>query len=143
MRVCFDLTNTATSEFLTTETPLRIRIWDRRLARSPKNEPNSLIHTRHRGIPHRPYTMQKARPPFVLGAMLPKPDDYSKKKKKVQKDLRNSSSSFFFILFVLHNYSYYFMDIRLPVVCTFIFVAGACPSYLRAKAELRPGKVAN
>lgn len=107
--MCFDLTNTATSEFLTTETPLRIRIWDRRLARSPKNEPNSLIHTRHRGIPHRPYTMQKARPPFVLGAMLPKPDDYSKKK-KVQKDLRNFSSFFKKlsldppILLLLHGY---------------------------------------
>lgn len=61
-----------------------MRIWDRRLARSPKNEPNSLIQTRHRGIPHRPYRMQKARPPFVLGATFPKPDDYSRKKRMNQ-----------------------------------------------------------
>ncbi len=65
-------------QILTTETPLRIRTWDRRLARSPKNEPSSLIHTRHRGIPHRPYRMQNTRPPLVLGATLPKPVDYKR-----------------------------------------------------------------
>lgn len=67
------------SHVLTTEMPLRIRIWERRLARSPKKEPSSLIHTRHRGIPHRPYRMQNTRPPLVLGATLPKPVDYKRK----------------------------------------------------------------